>query len=164
MPPRCSGPAGGGTGHPGWSSAPPHLRPPLSATVLPDPDHQPWGLVIDARGPCPRTRMRMTLQRFPAYAATALPAHPHAHGRCAVSGSPGPPGTGFPTADPRAVDPADRSPDGREVGWSDPSYLAPRFKAYFGLSASTYRACHRHGDSQPDYTHHHSGDPARSFP
>lgn len=53
---------------------------------------------------------------------------------------------------------------GREVGWPDPNYFARRFKAHFGLSASAYRARHAYGDSQPDHTHHHSGDPARSFP
>ncbi|MGA2830599.1 MAG: helix-turn-helix domain-containing protein [Streptosporangiaceae bacterium] len=29
---------------------------------------------------------------------------------------------------------------GREVGWADQNYFARRFKAHYGLSATTYRA------------------------
>jgi AraC family transcriptional regulator, L-rhamnose operon transcriptional activator RhaR len=38
---------------------------------------------------------------------------------------------------------------GRSVGWPDQNYFARRFKAHFGLSASTYRSRFADSARQP---------------
>jgi AraC family L-rhamnose operon transcriptional activator RhaR len=42
---------------------------------------------------------------------------------------------------------------GRTVGWPDPNYFARRFRQYFGISATSYRARYAAARTRPDWTH-----------
>ncbi len=44
---------------------------------------------------------------------------------------------------------------GRSIGWPDPNYFARRFRAYFGQSATAFRARNLAVRARPDTTHHY---------